>query len=107
LLGDLRQEGQRGERDEEAVRGWASLPSEHRCKGAALRTRQSIEVVEHRRTELVQPAVGKLHLRFDPDGARDAPAVRPLDYELEERALARTGLASKHDHPAPAVKHIG
>jgi hypothetical protein len=89
------------------VGGFARPQAEDRSQRIALRGRQLIEVIQHRRTELVQPAVGELHLRFDPDRGCDAPAVSPLDREAEERALADAGLAAEHDDSAPTAERVG
>jgi hypothetical protein len=68
---------------------------------------EPIEVVEHRRTELVQPAVGELHLRLDADRCRDVPAADAVGQVVEQRALAGTRVASQERGPAPSGKHVG
>ena len=65
LLGDVGEQRQRREPDQEAVWRGALAQPEHRRQRAALGRRQPLEVIEHGRTELMQPAVGQLHLRLD------------------------------------------
>ena len=79
LLGDLGEQRQRREPDQEAVGCRRRAQPEHRRERVALRAGQPLEVLQHRRAELVQPAVGELHLRLDADGARDVPACDPSD----------------------------
>ena len=78
-----------GEPDQEPVRRGPGARPEHRRERVALRAGQPIEMIEHRRAELVQPAVGQLHLRLDADGPRDVPAGDAVGQIVQQRALAR------------------
>ena len=72
LLCDLGEEAQHGEADEETIRRVvADGPAECRAERDALRIGQSLEAVEHRRTQLMQSGVRQLHLGLD--------AGRPCD----------------------------
>ncbi len=74
LLGDLGEQRQRRESHQEPIRRGTGALAEHRREGFPLRDGQPVEVIEHRSAELVEAAVGQLHLRFDADGRRDVPA---------------------------------
>ena len=76
LLGDLGEQRQRGQPDQEPVGRRAGAEPEHRGERIALRDGQAIESIQHRRAELMEPAVGQLHLRLDAHGRRDVPARR-------------------------------
>ena len=93
LLGDLGEQRQRGEPDQEPVRARAGAQAEHRRERVALRGGQPVEVIEHRRAELMEAAVGQLHLRLDADGRRDAPAGDTVGQVVQQRALADARLA--------------
>jgi len=56
------QQRQRGEADHEPVGGSAVLQAEDGGQSRALRCRQPIEMIQHRGTQLVQPAVRQLRL---------------------------------------------
>ena len=74
-LGDQREEPQRGEPDHERVRWWASVQSEHRREGVTLGTGQPVEVIQHRGAELMEAAVGQLHLGLNARRPCDMPAL--------------------------------
>jgi hypothetical protein len=107
LLGDLREQGQRGESDEEPIRGGALTRSEDRREGVALRHGESLDVPEHRAAQLMQAAVGELHLRLDAGGTGHVPPLSPGHDVLEEGGLADARLATEHDGPAATVECIG
>ena len=74
LLGDLGEERERGESDQEPVGCRPRAEAEDRRERVVLREGQPLEMVEHGRAELMEAAVGQLHLRLDPDRSRDTPA---------------------------------
>jgi hypothetical protein len=74
LLGDLGEQRQHGEPHQEPVRPGTGLLAEHRGEGFPLWDRQPVKVIQHRSAELVEAAIGQLHLRLDADGRRDVPA---------------------------------
>ena len=106
-IGSLGQQGQRGEPDQESIRGRPGLMPEHCRQRAALRCREPIEVIQHRRTQLVQPAVRELHFQLDADRGRDAPAGTTLRHEVEQGALAAARLAAKDDDATPTGVRVG
>src|SRR4051812_5538868 len=63
-------------------------------------------MLEERRTELVQAAVGKLHLRLDPEGAGEAPALGAAGQVAKQRALPCAGLTTQDDDTALAGKRL-
>ena len=107
LLGDLGKERQRRERHEEPVGRRPGAPSEHGREGVALRSRQPLELIQHRRAELVKAAVGELHLGLDAYGSRDAPAFGAVGHVIQQRALAHAGLASQHGDTGATGEHVG
>jgi hypothetical protein len=106
LLGDLSEQGQRGQPHQEPVGRSAGAAAEHRRERVALRTRQPVEVVQHGRAELVESGVGQLHLRLDADGSRNMPASDLAGQVAQQRTLARPSLAPQDDDPAPAGEHV-
>ena len=106
LLGDLGKQRQRGEPDEEAVGRRAGAPAEHGRERVPLRHRQPIEAIQHRRAELVETAVGELHLRLDALGSRDPPAVGPVGHVAKQRLLPTPASPRSTDDPAPARKGV-
>ena len=107
LLGHLGEQRQRGKADEEPVGGSTDDKSEHRGEGVALRGGQPLEVTQHRSAELMEAAVGELHLRLDADGPRDLPAGDTVGEVVQQRALAHARLAPQDCDPAPACERIG
>ena len=79
LLGDLGEQCQRGQPDQKPVGRRTGASAEHRRKRVALRDGQPVEVVQHGSAELMEAAVGQLHLRLNADGRRDVPADDLLD----------------------------
>jgi len=106
-IGSLGQQGQGGEPDQESIRGRPSLMPEHRCQRAALRCREPIKVIQHRRTQLVQAAVGELHFHLDADRGRDVPAGITLRHEVEQGGLAAACLAAKDDDATSTGARVG
>ena len=106
LLCDLGEEAQHGQADEEAIRRVvADGPAECRAERVALRTGQSVEAVEHRRTELMQSGVRQLHLGLDAGRPCDTTAGRPRDEVVQQRGLAGAGLAAQDQDVAAARAH--
>ena len=106
LLGYLREERQRGQPHEKAVRRWARAEAEHRGKGVALRIRQVIDSIHHRRAELMKPAVRELHLGLDTYRSSDMPARDSIGHVVEQGALAHTRFATKNDDAASTRKRV-
>ena len=106
-LGDLGDERERCDADEEAIGRRAGAAAEHRRQRVALRCGQPLEMVEHGRAELVESAVGELHLRLDSHGLRDVPAGDTAGEVGEQSALSDAGLSAQHDDAAATVERVG
>jgi hypothetical protein len=66
-----------------------------------------VEVIQHRCAELVEAAIGKLHLRLDADGSCHAPAGGTVGHVGQQRALSDAGLSAQHDNAAPSAERVG
>ena len=88
LLGHLGEQAQDGQGNEKAIRRRSGTGAESRPQRIALRGRETLEAIQHRRQQLVQPGECKLHLRLDTGGARHAAARRLLDHVIQQRRLA-------------------
>jgi hypothetical protein len=88
LLGHSRQQGQDRQADEEAIRSRTRADPEGRQQCIALRDREALDPVQHRRQQLMQSGEGKLHLRLDTHGTGDKAARHLLDHVLQQRRLA-------------------
>ncbi len=67
---------------------------------------QALYDIEHGPTQLMQPAVGELHLGLDANRTRDAATFGMLGQIIEERGLAHARLTAEHDDsalPGPSV----
>ena len=102
LLGRVGQQAQDRESDEEAVRRRPGTEAERGPQRIALRHRETLETIEHRRQQLMQPGEGQLHLRLDAGGAYHTAAGRLLDEVVQQRRLAHARLAPQHQGPALA-----
>src|SRR5262249_3081434 len=107
LIRDLGQQGQGCKADEETVGRIARPQAEDRPESLALRDWQPVEVIQHRRADLMKAAVGEFRLRFDSDRSREAPPVSPLSQIAQECALASASLSAKHDDSASTVERVG
>ena len=96
LLGDLGEQRQRGEPDQEPVGRRAGTAAEHGRERVTLGDGQPVEVIQHGSAELMEAAVGQLHLRLDADGSRDAPADDTVGQVAQQRALAHARLSPQH-----------
>ena len=106
---DLGQQPERGEADQERVRGGRDLEPERGLERLALRRGQPGGCVQHRPTEQLQPGVGQLHLRLGRDHPPDLDVRRrALGRVVEQRRLADPGL-TRHDQgpapPGPCLSH--
>ena len=106
LLRDLGEQRQGCERDEERIGRTATASPEHDRQCIPLRKWKPAEAIQHRRAELVETAVGELHLRFHTHRFRGAPPDGAIRDIVQQRGLPRPGLASEHDHAAAAAGHI-
>ena len=106
LRGDLRQQAERGQGDEEAVRRWSRRQPEGDAQGVLLGLGQRAELREHRRAELVQSGEGQLHLGLDTRDLRDSEAGRLPGAVAQERRLAHSGLTTDDEDRALAATGI-
>ena len=100
LLGHLGEQAQDGQGDEEAIRRRPGTDAERGPQRIALRNRETLEAIQHRRAQLMQPGEGKLHLRLDTSGPHHTAARRLLDHVLQQRRLAHARFAAHHQRPA-------
>ena len=107
FLGDLGEQRERGEPDQEPVGRRAGAPAEYGCERVALGDGQPVELIQHGSAELMEAAVGQLHLRLDADGPGDAPAGDTVGQVAEQRALAHTRLAPQHRDAALTAERVG
>src|SRR4249919_3193572 len=63
-------------------------------------------MIEHGRAELVEAAVGELHLRLDADGRGHVPTAETLGQVPQQRALADARLPQEDDDLALTGKRI-
>jgi hypothetical protein len=64
-------------------------------------------VIQHGGAELMETAVGQLHLRLDADCPRNMPATDPVGYVAQQRTLADAGLPAQDHDLAVIGEHIG
>ena len=100
LRGHLGQQAEHGEPDQEPVRRRPRAHPERGQQRIVLRLRQPIDVVQERRTELVQPGEGQLHLRLDTRRVRNPETLGAVEQILHQRGLAHTRIAAHHQRPA-------
>jgi hypothetical protein len=103
VLGRVGEQIEDCESHQEAIRDLTCTQAERRAEGVPLGFGQSIQVIEERSAELVQPSVRQLRVRLDAGCPRHTAAGRRLRYEiLEERCLADPRLTPEHDNAAGA-----
>jgi hypothetical protein len=100
LPGHLRQQAQHRQPDEKGVRRWPGTEAERSPQRIAQRTRETIEAIQHRRTQLMQPGERELHLRMDARSTHHPAALRLPGRVVQQRRLAHARLAGHHQHPA-------
>ena len=107
FLGGLRHQRQRGESHQEAVGRRTSAQPEHGGERFALRGRQLAEVVQQRCTQLMQAAVGQLHLRLHACRGYDLPAGHPIGQVTQQGAFAYPRVAAQDEDAARTLEHVG
>jgi len=100
VTGSLRQQAQRGQTDDEAIRRLPCPQPERRGKRVALGTRQTVEPIQQRRGQLLQAGERQLHLGLDSDCPQHAELRRRVDRVLQQCRLADPGLPSHHQGAA-------
>jgi len=96
----LRQQAQHGQADQEPVRRRPRTQAECGPERITLRNRQTLQAIQHRRAQLMQPGERELHLRLDTHCTLNTAARRPPGQVLQQRSLAHTRLADHHQCPA-------
>ena len=105
LLGGVGQQAQDRQPHEEAIRWRPGGQAERRAQRVALRDRQVLETVEHRRAQRMQAGEGQLHLGLDACRPGDAAALRGSRQVPQEGGLADSRLAAEDQHTALARAH--
>ena len=86
--------------DQEPVRRRPGTDAERGPERLTLRARQALQVIQHRRTQLMHRREGELHLGLDSGCPRHPASRRVPGQVIQQRRLARTFLAAQHQHPA-------
>jgi hypothetical protein len=107
LLGGLGHEGQGGQPHHEPVGGVAGTQPEHRRQGVPLGDGEPVEVVQQGRAQLVETAVGQLHLRLHANGPGDLPAGDPVGQVAQQGALAHPRLPAQDGDAALPGEDVG
>jgi hypothetical protein len=100
LLGDVGEQTQHRQGQQEPVGRRAGGEAERDPQCSALWHRESVEMIEHRRAQLMHPRECQLHLRLDAGGARHQAARCEFDRVFQQRGLAHARFASHHQRPA-------
>src|SRR4029077_9845933 len=103
----LCEQRQRRQANEEPI-GWRAgvLPEDGRER-VALRSRKPLRLSEHPRAELMEAAIGELHLRFDTDSSRDPAALRSIAEIVQQGALSDPRFPAEDRDPALAEARVG
>jgi hypothetical protein len=92
----LGQQAQYGQADQKPLRHRPRTHPERSPQRITLRPRQTLQPIQHRRQQLMQPGERQLHLRLDTRGDRH-PAARRLPGQVsQQRCLAHARLATYH-----------
>jgi hypothetical protein len=106
LLGGGRQQAEHGESDHEPVRDVTGCKAQGDIERVLLRLRQRDELVEHRRTELMDPGERELHLRLHARDLRDTESRGMTSGVPQQRRLSDAGLASHDQDGALTPAHV-
>jgi hypothetical protein len=107
LVGDQCEQCQGAQPHQEAIRRRPGRLAEYRRERLALRGGHLLEAVQQRRAELMEAAVGQLHLGLDTDGGRDTPAGNTVGQIAQEGALADAGLPAQNGDPTSTGENVG
>jgi hypothetical protein len=105
-LAGVREDAQRGQPDEEPVRGRAIGEAEHDLERPPLRSRDPVQTIQERCAELVEAREAELHLRLDAGRPDDGEVRRRLNQVLQQRRLPDAGLAAQHQSAALAPPDV-
>ena len=107
LLGHRRQQAQHRQADQETIGRLAGDQPERRAQGVALRARQIVDVVQHRRAQLMHASERELHLRLHAGRPNDATPGTGPRHVVHQRGLADPRLTPKDEHPALTGANVG
>ena len=106
LLGHGRQQAEHGESDQEAVRDVTGCSAQGDIERVLLQLRKRVELVEHRRAELLDPGERQLHLRLHARDLRHTESRGMTSGVLEQRRLSDARLASDDEDGALTPAHV-
>jgi hypothetical protein len=106
LLRYLRHQAQHSQTDQKAVRRRTGAEAEGSPKRIALRTRQFVQVGEHRCAELMQAGKGELHLGLDAGRPRDAASRRTPPQVPQQRRLSDARFTPEDQDSTLPAPHV-
>ena len=107
LFGGFRDEGQRRQCDQEPIGNASAGQPEHRRERVTLRSRQPVEMVQERGAQLMETAVGQLHLRLQAGHLGYLPAGELPGQIAEQCCLPDARVATQYQDPARAGQYFG
>ena len=103
----LGEETEEREANQEPVRHRAGADAEGDLKCLTLWCRQSLQVVEHRRAQLVERREREFHLGLDPGDRHDPAVGGPIGEVVQEGALAHARVPMDHESAAlPTAQRV-
>jgi hypothetical protein len=106
LLGRGGQEAEHGESDQEPVRDVTRREAQGDVQRIPLRLRERVELVEYRRTELMDPGERELHLRLHARYLRHTESRGLTSGVPEQRRLSDARLPSDDEDAALTLAHL-
>ena len=106
LFGRGGQQAEHGEADEEAIRHVTGCQAQRDIQRVSLRLRESVELVEQRRAELMDPGERQLHLRFRAGDLHHTESRGTIGGVAEQRRLSDARLASEDEEGALTPAHV-
>jgi hypothetical protein len=91
-------QAQRGQTDQKVIWRAPGTEAERHAERIALGRRQTLQAIQQRRAQLLQPRERKLHLGLHARATRHPTPRRPLDHVLQQRRLAYPRLPTHHQH---------
>jgi hypothetical protein len=106
LLGFGGQQPEYGQPDQEPLRDLPGREAQRDTQTVLLRLRKRVKPGEHRRTELMDPGVGQLHLGLHTCDVLDMEASRLTSGVLQQRRFADTSFAPDDEDGALTAAHV-
>jgi len=100
LVGRVGEQPKHRQTNQKAVRSRPTGQPEDRPQCIALRFRQTINPIQHRAAQLIQPRIRQLHLGLHTRGASHPPSRRPPRHVLQQCRLAHPRLTTQHQSAA-------